>query len=81
MSASVLENMKKTTQLFFKSYDNLDANEILEPWAEECTHKIRPDSLQRQRRTKEEYRAYVQGMAWALEEFKVRSSKASSPSY
>lgn len=71
MSSSVLDNMKKTTEAFFKSYDTLDADEILQHWADDCTHKIRPDSLQRPKRTKDEYRAYINGMGWAMRGFRV----------
>ncbi|KAF2169292.1 hypothetical protein M409DRAFT_20518 [Zasmidium cellare ATCC 36951] len=70
MSSTLLENIKKTTEAFFASYDTLNADEILEHWADNCVHKIRPDSLGRQKRNKEEYRAYVNSMAWAMKEFK-----------
>lgn len=69
--SSVLANMKKTTQLFFKSYETLNADEVMEPWADHCTHQIRPDSLKREKRNKEQYRAYVESMGWAMKGFKV----------
>lgn len=80
MSSTLLENIKKT-ESFFASYDTLNADEILEHWADNCFHKIRPDSLGRQKRNQEEYRAYVNSMAWVMKEFKVSLPELIPPAF
>jgi hypothetical protein len=72
MSATVFENIKRTTQATIDAYNKWDLDAILASRSDDCIYQFRPLSLKQPARNNHEYREYYASQIIPLfQEFKV----------